>query len=69
VVGVVLVACSTAPLIGRRRSPPGVFAVTAASGVLLAAWAIGNPPWDDPLDWMGTDKFPLRGVSAPPRPP
>ena len=28
-VGGVLVACSTVPLIGRRRSPLGVFAVTA----------------------------------------
>jgi hypothetical protein len=36
-VGVVLVACSTVPLIGWRRSPLGVFAVTAAAGVLLAA--------------------------------
>jgi signal transduction histidine kinase len=34
--GVVLAACSTVPLIGWRRSPLGVFAVTAASGVLLA---------------------------------
>ena len=32
----VLVACSTVPLIGWRRSPLGVFAVTAATGVLLA---------------------------------
>jgi signal transduction histidine kinase len=35
-VGVVLAACSTAPLLVWRRSPPGVFAVTAAAGVLLA---------------------------------
>jgi signal transduction histidine kinase len=35
-VGVVLGACSTVPLIAWRRSPLGVFAVTAASGVLLA---------------------------------
>jgi signal transduction histidine kinase len=34
--GVVLAACSTAPLIAWRRSPLGVFAVTAAAGVLLA---------------------------------
>ena len=34
--GVVLAACSTVPLVGWRRSPLGVFAVTAASGVLLA---------------------------------
>jgi signal transduction histidine kinase len=33
---VVLAACSTVPLIAWRRSPLGVFAVTAASGVLLA---------------------------------
>jgi signal transduction histidine kinase len=35
-VGVVLGACSTVPLIAWRRSPLGVFAVIAASGVLLA---------------------------------
>jgi signal transduction histidine kinase len=35
-VGVVLAACSTVPLIAWRRSPLGVFAVTAAAGVLLA---------------------------------
>ncbi len=35
-VGVVLAACSTAPLLVWRRSPLGVFAVTAAVGVLLA---------------------------------
>jgi signal transduction histidine kinase len=34
--GVVLAACSTLPLIAWRRSPLGVFAVTAAAGVLLA---------------------------------
>jgi signal transduction histidine kinase len=34
---VVLAACSTVPLIAWRRSPLGVFAVTAAAGVLLAA--------------------------------
>jgi signal transduction histidine kinase len=34
--GVVLAAGSTVPLIGWRRSPLGVFAVTAAAGVLLA---------------------------------
>jgi len=34
--GVVLVACSTVPLIVWRRSALGVFAVTAAAGVLLA---------------------------------
>jgi signal transduction histidine kinase len=34
--GVVLVACSTVPLIAWRRSPLGVFAVTAGAGVLLA---------------------------------
>jgi signal transduction histidine kinase len=36
-VAVVLAACSTVPLLAWRRSPLGVFAVTAASGVLLAA--------------------------------
>jgi signal transduction histidine kinase len=35
--GVVLAACSTLPLMAWRRSPLGVFAVTAAAGVLLAA--------------------------------
>ena len=35
-VGVVLAACSTVPLIAWRRSPIGVFAVTAAAGALLA---------------------------------
>jgi signal transduction histidine kinase len=34
-VGVVLVACSTVPLLGWRRWPLGVFVVTAAAGVLL----------------------------------
>jgi len=34
--GVVLAACSTVPLIAWRRSPLGVFAVTAAAGVVLA---------------------------------
>ena len=34
--GVALVACSTAPLIAWRRFPLGVFAVTAASGVVAA---------------------------------
>jgi signal transduction histidine kinase len=36
VVGVVLIACSTIPVIAWRRSPLGVFAVTATAGVLLA---------------------------------
>lgn len=36
-VGVVLTACSTVPLIAWRRSPLGVFALTAAASVLLAA--------------------------------
>jgi signal transduction histidine kinase len=36
-VGVVLAACSTVPLIAWRRSPLGVFAVTAAASALLAA--------------------------------
>jgi signal transduction histidine kinase len=36
VVGVVLGACSTVPLIAWRRSPLGVFVVTAAASVLLA---------------------------------
>jgi signal transduction histidine kinase len=35
-VGVVLAACSTVPLAAWRRSPLGVFAVTASAGVLLA---------------------------------
>jgi signal transduction histidine kinase len=35
-IGVLLAACSTVPLIGWRRFPLGVFAVTAAAGVLLA---------------------------------
>jgi len=35
-VGVVLAACSTVPLLAWRRFPLGVFAVTAAAGVLLA---------------------------------
>jgi signal transduction histidine kinase len=34
-VGVALAACSTAPLIAWRRSPLGVFALTAAAGTLL----------------------------------
>jgi signal transduction histidine kinase len=34
--GVVLAACSTVPLLAWRRSPLGVFVVTAAAGVLLA---------------------------------
>jgi signal transduction histidine kinase len=40
-VGVVLAACSTAPLIAWRRYPLGVFTVTAASSVLLAG--LGYP--------------------------
>jgi signal transduction histidine kinase len=36
-VGVVLAASSTVPLIAWRRAPLGVFAVTAAASVLLAA--------------------------------
>jgi signal transduction histidine kinase len=36
VVGVVLAACSTMPLIAWRRLPFGVFAFTATAGVLLA---------------------------------
>jgi signal transduction histidine kinase len=35
-VGIVLAVCSTAPLVGWRRSPLGVLVVTAAAGVLLA---------------------------------
>ena len=35
-VGVVLAACSTLPLVAWRRFPLGVFAVTAAASVLLA---------------------------------
>jgi signal transduction histidine kinase len=35
-IGVVLAACSTVPLIAWRRFPLGVFAVTAAANVLLA---------------------------------
>jgi signal transduction histidine kinase len=35
-IGVVLAACSTMPLIAWRRLPFGVFAFTAAAGVLLA---------------------------------
>jgi signal transduction histidine kinase len=35
-IGVVLAACSTVPLIAWRRSPLGVFAVTAAASALLA---------------------------------
>ena len=38
-VGVVLVACSTVPLVVWRRSAIGVFAVTAAANVLLAGLA------------------------------
>jgi signal transduction histidine kinase len=40
-VAVVLAACSTMPLMAWRRSPLGVFAVTAAAGVLLAG--LGYP--------------------------
>src|SRR6266545_5274055 len=40
-VGVVLAACSTVPLIAWRRVPLGVFVVTAAAGVLLAG--LGYP--------------------------
>jgi signal transduction histidine kinase len=40
-VGVVLAASSTVPLIAWRRFPLGVFAVTAAAGVLLAS--LGYP--------------------------
>jgi signal transduction histidine kinase len=39
--GVTLVACSTAPLIAWRRSPLGVFIVTAAASVVLAG--LGYP--------------------------
>ena len=35
-ISVVLTACSTVPLVAWRRSPLGVFAVTAVAGVLLA---------------------------------
>jgi hypothetical protein len=44
VVGVVLVACSTVPLIGWRRSPLGVFAVTAAAGARLAGLGYRESP-------------------------
>jgi signal transduction histidine kinase len=44
-VGVVLVACSTVPLVVWRSLPLGVFAVTAAAGVLLAGF-------DYPLDLL-----------------
>ncbi len=40
-VGVVLAACSTVPLVAWRRFPLGVFAVTAAASVLLAG--LGYP--------------------------
>jgi signal transduction histidine kinase len=40
-IGVVLTACSTVPLIAWRRFPLGVFAVTAAAGVLLVG--LGYP--------------------------
>jgi signal transduction histidine kinase len=40
-ISIVLVACTTVPLIAWRRFPLGVFAVTAASGVLLAG--LGYP--------------------------
>lgn len=40
-IGVVLAACSTLPLIAWRRSPLGVFVVTAAASVLLAG--LGYP--------------------------
>jgi signal transduction histidine kinase len=40
-IGLVLAACSTVPLIAWRRSPLGVFAVTAAASVLLAG--LGYP--------------------------
>jgi signal transduction histidine kinase len=36
-IGVVLAACSTLPLIAWRRSPFGVFAVTSTAGVVLAS--------------------------------
>lgn len=39
--GVVLASCSTLPLIAWRRFPLGVFAVTGATGVLMAA--LGYP--------------------------
>ena len=35
--GIALAMCSTVPLIGWRRSPLGVFAVTAAAGIVLAS--------------------------------
>lgn len=43
--GVVLAACSTAPILVWRRFPVGVFAVTAAAAVLLAGggYPIGLP--------------------------
>jgi signal transduction histidine kinase len=40
-IGIALAACSTIPLIAWRRSPFGVFSVTAAAGVLLAG--LGYP--------------------------
>ena len=40
-IGIALAACSTVPLIAWRRSPLGVFAVTAAAGVSLAG--LGYP--------------------------
>jgi signal transduction histidine kinase len=45
VIGVVVAACSTLPLIGWRRFPLGVFAVTAAASVVLAGrgYPIGLP--------------------------
>jgi signal transduction histidine kinase len=40
-IGVVLTACSTVPLVAWRRFPVGVFSVSAAAGVLLAS--LGYP--------------------------
>ena len=58
-VGVVLAACSTVPLVAWRRFPLGVFAVTAAASVLLAG--LGYP-----VDLMlGPDRCPLPARRQP----
>jgi signal transduction histidine kinase len=61
-VDVVLAACSTVPLIAWRRSPLGVFVVTAAAGVLLAGLG-------DPVDLLPGPTVALYLLAASREPP
>ncbi len=73
--GVVLAACSTVPLIAWRHHPLGVFAFTAAAGVLLAGYPLdlmlgpiaALPAWSQPRpgDALEAAHHSHRGRAAP----